>query len=141
MESLPIVAGSQSLNLFNALTAFQNTKCAKSLKSTKHLLPKQEKKQQPCELVPNSLTCSMILQLLKVIAIVLLRRDGLCQSLVHEDKIHTYSFTKNGREDKGLKESMYPISDLKFRKTISYFSQSAGKTVMKMGVCFRSKLY
>lgn len=75
----------------------------------------------------------MILQLLKIIAIFLLQRDGLCHSLVYVDKIHTYPY-KNGREDKGLKESMYPISDLKFRKTVSSFSQTNGKTVIKMGL-------
>lgn len=60
----------------------------------------------------------MILQLLKIIAIFLLRRDGLFHSLAYVDRIHTYLLTKNGREDKGLKESVYPISDLKFRKTL-----------------------
>lgn len=98
------------------------------------MLPKQEKTQQPCELISNSVTCSMILQLLKVIAIFLLRRDGLCHSLVFVDKIHTYPLTKNGREDKRSKESTYPTSDLKFRKTVSCFNQTDGKTVIKITV-------
>lgn len=45
----------------------------------------------------------MILQLLKVIAVFLLRRDGLCHSLVYVDKILTYTLTKHGRQDKKLK--------------------------------------
>lgn len=76
----------------------------------------------------------MILQLLKIIAIFLFRRDGLCHSLVNVDKIHTYLLTVNGREDKGLKESAYPISDMKFRETSYCFSQTDGKTVIKVGL-------
>lgn len=101
------------------------------------MLPKQEKPQQPCELVSGSVTCSMFLQLLKLIAMFLSTRDGLCHSLAYVDKTHTYSFIRKGerrREIGWIENVALPISDLKFRKTSSCFSQTADKTIIKMGL-------
>lgn len=108
------------------------------------MLPKQEKAQQPRELVPDIVTCSMFLQLLKLIAIFLLTRDGLCHSLASVDKTHTYSFLKKGerRQEIGWIENVaLSLSDLKFRKTSSCFSQTAGKTIIKMSLWSRGELH
>lgn len=97
------------------------------------MLPKQEKTQQPQELVSDTVTRSMFLQLLKLIAMFLLTRDGLCHSLAYVDKTHTYSFITKGQrtQELGWTESVaLPISDPKFRKTNSCFNQ----TIIKMGL-------
>lgn len=85
----------------------------------------------------------MFQQLLKLTAMFLLTRDGLWHSLASQDKNHTYSFSKKGerRQEIGWIENMdLPISDWKFRKTRSCFSQSAGKAIIKMGLWYRGEL-
>jgi len=101
------------------------------------MLPTQQKTQQPRKPAPDTVTCSVFLQLLQLIATFLLTRDGLCHSLACVDETHTYSFIKKaerGQEIGWTENAALLISDLKFRKASSCFSQTAGKTIIKIGL-------
>lgn len=75
----------------------------------------------------------MFLQLLKLTAMFLLTRDGVCRSLAYADK--AMFIPHEERTEIGWIENVaLPISDLKFRKTSFCFSQAAGKTIIKMGL-------